>query len=83
MVEKESKRKLLERTVGPVNEKMLDYMIENFDAVTFMSAEKLCYAMGCTEEELREFWTGFGVESLLELMMLLRQVIYGEEGPAD
>ena len=83
MVEKESKRKLLERTVGPVNEKLLDYMIENFDAVTFMSAEKLCYAMGCTEEELREFWTGFGVESLLELMMLLRQVIYGEEGPAD
>ena len=83
MDNRESRSRLLERAVGPVNEKMLDYMIANFNEVTFMSAEKLCYAMGCTEEELREFWTGFGVESLLELMTLLRQAVYGEGIPAD
>lgn len=83
MADKEIRSRLLERAVGPVDEKMLDYMIENFNEVTFMSAEKLCYAMGCTEEELREFWGGFGVGSLLELMTLLRQAAYGEEIPAD
>lgn len=83
MADKEIRSKLLERAVGPVDEKMLDYMIENFNEVTFMSAEKLCYAMGCTEEELQEFWAGFGVGSLLELMTLLRQAAYGEEIPAD
>lgn len=80
---KNIKAKLLERTAGPVDEKILDYMIRNFDAVTFLSAAKLCYAVGCTEEDLRRLYEGFGVNSLLEMMGLLREAVYSQTGEPD
>ena len=75
--------KLLEKAVGPLNERFVEYMIRNFDSVTFMSMEKLCYAMDCTKEELQQLCAGFGVESLLELMGLLREAVYDQVGEAD
>lgn len=72
------KARLMEQAVAPVEEKILDYIIGNFDSVTFMSAEKLCYAAGCTETELQQFCAAFGAGSLLELMGLLREAVYSQ-----
>lgn len=80
---KSIRAKLMERAVGPVDEKLVEYMIRNFDSVTFMSTAKLCYAMGCTEEELQRFYDGFGVGSLLEMMGLLREAVYSQAGEAE
>lgn len=80
---KSIRAKLMERAVGPVDEKLVEYMIRNFDSVTFMSSSKLCYAMGCTEEELQRFYDGFGVGSLLEMMGLLREAVYSQTDEAE
>lgn len=78
MSQKGIKAKLLEKAVGRVDERILDYMIKNFNEVTFMSVEKLCYAADCTVEELKNFCAGFGAESLLALMSMLREAVYSE-----
>lgn len=70
--------KLMERAVGPVDERMVEYVLRHFDEVTFMSLEKLCYALECTEGELQAFCAGFGAGSLMELMGLLREVVYSQ-----
>ena len=80
---KSIRAKLMERAVGPVDEKLVEYMIRNFDSVTFMSTAKLCYAMGCTEEDLRRVYAAFGVESLLEMMGLLREAVYSQTDEAE
>ena len=80
---KNIRAKMMERTVGKVDEKILEYMIRNFDAVTCMSSAKLCYALGCTEEELQRFYAGFGAESLLEMMGLLREAVYSQASEAE
>lgn len=83
MSHKTVKAKLQAQANRRVDEKILDYIVKNFDSVTFMSAEKLCYAAGCTKEELDEFGAAFGAGSLLELMTLLREAVYSEMGEAD
>ena len=71
--------KLMERAVGPVDERMVEYVLRHFDEVTFMSSEKLCYTLGCSAEELQAFCAGFGAVSLLDLMGLLREVVYSRD----
>lgn len=80
---KNIRAKMMERAVGKVDEKILEYMIQNFNSVTFMSSAKLCYAMGCTEEDLQLFYASFGVGSLLEMMGLLREVVYSQAGETE
>lgn len=70
--------KLQQRMVQPADERILRYVVEHFDEVTFMSAERLCYAAGCSAEELRAFCAAFGADSLLDLMTLLREAVYSE-----
>lgn len=78
MSHKGIKTRLLEKAVGRVDERILEYIIKNFDEVTFMSAEKLCYAADCTAEELKALCAAFGAESLLALMAVLREAVYSE-----
>lgn len=75
--------KLMERAAGPVDERMVEYVLRHFDEVTFMSAEKLCYTMECTAEELQAFCAAFGAGNLLELMGVLREVVYSQEGEGN
>lgn len=75
---KAMRAKLMEQAVGPVDERMVEYVLRHFDEVTFMSAEKLCYTLGCSAEELQTFCAGFGAGSLLDLMGLLRQAVYSQ-----
>ena len=72
------KEAMLQRAVGKVDEGLLDYLIEEFNRVTFMAEDKLCYAAGCTKEGLHRMCEAFGAKSLLELMALLREVVYRE-----
>ncbi len=75
--------KLMEKAVGPVDERLVEYMIRNFDSVTFMSAEKLCYVLECTKEDLQRLYAAFGAKSQLEMMGLLREAVYWQAGDAD
>jgi len=75
---KAMRAKLMEQAVGPVDERMVEYVLRHFDEVTFMSEEKLCYTLGCSAEELQTFCAGFGAGSLLDLVGLLRQAVYSQ-----
>ena len=75
--------KLLEKAVGPVDETLLERMVCDFDAVTFMSTAKLCYTLGCAEEDLQRLYSGFGVSSLLEMVGVLREAVYTQSEGAE
>ena len=75
--------KLMERAVGPVDERMVEYVLHHFDEVTFMSSEKLCYALECSDGELQAFCAAFGAGSLMELMGLLREVVYTQRAEGN
>ena len=80
---KAMRAKLMERAVGPVEERMVEYVLRHFNEVTFMSSEKLCYTLGCSAAELQAFCSGFGTGNLMELMALLREVVYSQSNDGN
>ena len=80
---KAMRAKLMERAVGPVEERMVEYVLRHFNEVTFMSSEKLCYTLGCSAAELQAFCSGFGTGNLMELMALLREVVYSQSNEGN
>lgn len=80
---KAMRAKLMERAVGPVEERMVEYVLRHFNEVTFMSSEKLCYTLGCSVAELQAFCSGFGAGNLMELMALLREVVYSQSNEGN
>lgn len=84
MSKKAIKSKLREHASGPVDERLLNYVSGNYNAVAYMGADKLCYAAGCTDRELGEFFAALGVGSMLEFKSLLREIVCREtDGPDD
>jgi len=84
MSKKIIKAKLREHASGPLDERLLNYVAGNYNSVAYMNADKLCYAAGCTERELGEFFAALGTGNMLEFKTLLREIVYREiDGPDD
>lgn len=78
------KNKLMEKAVGPVDSRILGYIVNNFNSVAYMNYDKLCYHAQCSAEELDAFFRSFGTEDLLSFKAMLREVVYNEsDGPDD
>ena len=78
------KNKLMEKAVGPVDNRILGYVINNFNSVAYMNYDRLCYHAQCSSEELDAFFRAFGTEDLLTFKSMLREVVYNEsDGPDD
>lgn len=78
------KSRLMEKAVGPVDSRLLSYVVNNFNSVAYMNYDKLCYHAQCSGEELDTFFRAFGVEDLLAFKAMLREVVYNEsDGPDD
>ena len=78
------KNKLMEKAVGPVDNRILGYIVNNFNSVAYMNHDKLCYHAQCSPAELNEFFRAFGTEDLLSFKAVLREVVYNEsDGPDD
>lgn len=78
------KNKLMEKALGPVDNRILGYVVNNFNSVAYMNYEKLCYHAQCSSEELDAFFRAFGTEDLLSFKAMLREVVYNEsDGPDD
>ena len=71
MSKKAIKSKLREHASGPVDERLLNYVSGNYNSVAYMGADKLCYAAGCTDRELGEFFAALGVGSMLEFKSII------------
>ena len=74
---------LMERAKGSVNEKILDYVISNFNSVAYMTLSKLCYFTDTTTEEMNAFFTALGYENFFDFKTGLRELIYNEFGGPD
>ena len=84
MSKKIIKTKLREHAQGPLDERLLNYISGNYNSVAYMNADKLCYAAGCTERELGEFFAALGTGNMLEFKNMLREIVYREiDGPDD
>ena len=78
------KNKLMEKAVGPVDNRILGYIVNNFNSVAYMNHDKLCYHAQCSPAELNAFFRAFGTEDLLSFKAVLREVVYNEsDGPDD
>lgn len=78
------KNKLMEKAVGPVDNRILGYVVNNFNSVAYMNHDKLCYHAQCSDAELNAFFRAFGTQDLLSFKAMLREVVYNEsDGPDD
>lgn len=78
------KNKLMEKAVGPVDNRILGYIVNNFNSVAYMNHDKLCYHAQCSDAELNAFFRAFGTQDLLSFKAMLREVVYNEsDGPDD
>lgn len=83
MSKKRVKTQLLARASQKLDERILDYVVQNFNSVAYMSMDRLCYEAQCDREELLQFFHGLGVDNMLDFTSLLRQVVYADAAGAD
>lgn len=83
-VKKSVKSVLVERAKGDLDEKLLDYIINNFSSVAYMTQSKLCYATNTSVDDLNAFFAALGYSNLYDMKNGLRELLYKEfSGPDD
>ncbi len=81
---KSIKSVLMERAKGNVDEKLLDYIISNFNSVAYMTQAKLCYVTNTSVDDMNAFFYALGYANMYDMKSGLRELIYKEfSGPDD
>ena len=79
MINKNVYNKLAENAKGPVDEKILGYILDDFDCTGYMNDETICFNAGCTLEELHGCLNNLGFENMLEFKDAVRSLTYSDQ----